>query len=130
MNKEQNMINITVDAPTHKAYVRIDTIDCPMGPIGQSFQVIKATRAVWNIAIMDRDSRSSGMCSPSNMTHVCGLKEAKEFVESFRDNLIQAYEQQKPMVLTSASLIQEDLELLVSVIMFYSNCRYSIHLKP
>lgn len=130
MNKEQNMINIAVGAPTHKAYVRIDTIDCPLGPIGPSFRMINAIKAVRNIAIMDRDSRSSAVCSPSNMTFVCGLKEAKEFVESFRDNLTQAYEQQKPMVLTSASLIQEDLELLVSVIMFYSNCRYSIHLKP
>ena len=124
------MINITVGAPTHKAYVRIETIDCPMGPIGHCFRMINAIKAVRNIAIIVGDSRSTGMCGPSTMTFLCGLKEAKEFVESFRDNLTQAYEHKRPMVLTSASLIQEDLELLVSVIMFYSNCRYSIHLKP
>lgn len=131
MNKEQNMINIAVGSPTPpRAYVRVDEItELNYNEIRANFRTINAIKAVRNIALMDRDSRSA-VCSPSQLLPLTGLKEAKDFVESFITNLVTAVMAGKPMVLTSSCISQENLELLVSVIMFHSNCRYSIHIKP
>ena len=125
MNKEQNMINIAVGSPTQpRAYVRVDEIT-----IRENFRTINAIKAVRSIALMDRDSRSA-VCSPAQLLPLTGLKEAKDFVESFITNLANAQGAGKPMVLTSSCISQENLELLVAVIMFHSNYRYSIHIKP
>jgi hypothetical protein len=78
---------------------------------------------------MDRDLRSD-VCSPAQLLPLIGLKEAKDFVESFVANLANAADRGKPMIVTSDTMSQENLELLVSVIMFHSNYRYSIHIKP
>jgi hypothetical protein len=125
MNKEQNMINIAVGSPTQpRAYVRVDEITNR-----ENFRMINAIKAVRSIALMDRDSRSA-VCSPAQLLPLIGLKEAKDFVESFVANLANAAVARKPMIVTSDTMSQENLELLVSVIMFHSNCRYSIHIKP
>jgi hypothetical protein len=126
MNKEQNMINIVVGSPTPpRAYVRVDEITNR----DENFRMINAIKAVRSIALMDRDSRSA-VCSPAQLLPLIGLKEAKDFVESFVANLANAADIGKPMIVTSDTMSQENLELLVSVIMFHSNCRYSIHIKP
>jgi hypothetical protein len=126
MNKEQNMINIAVGSPTPpRAYVRVDEITNR----DENFRMINAIKAVRSIALMDRDSRSA-VCSPAQLLPLIGLKEAKDFVESFVANLTSGALLGKPMIVTSDTMSQENLELLVSVIMFHSNCRYSIHIKP
>ena len=125
MNKEQNMINIAVGSPTPpRAYVRVDEIT-----VRENFRTINAIKAVRSIALMDRDSRSA-VCSPAQLLPLTGLKEAKDFVESFITNLVNAQGAGEPMIVTSDTISQENLELLVSVIMFHSNCRYSTHIKP
>lgn len=131
MNKEQNMINIAVGSPTQpRAYVRVDEISAAnYNEIRTNFRTINAIKAVRNIALMDRDSRSA-VCSPAQLLPLTGLKEAKDFVESFITNLVTAADAGKPMIVTSDTMSQENLEFLVSVIMFHSNCRYSIHIKP
>jgi len=131
MNKEQNMINITVGSPTQpRAYVRVDEItQLNYKEIRANFRTINAIKAVRNIALMDRDSRSA-VCSPSQLQPLTGLKEAKDFVESFITNLVTAVTAGKPMIVTSDTISQDNLELLVAMIMFHSNCRYSTHIKP
>ena len=130
MNKEQNMINIAVGSHTQpRAYVRVDEITQLNNEIRENFRTINAIKAVRNIALMDRDSRSA-VCSLSRLLPLTELKEAKDFVESFITNLVTAVMAGKPMVLTSDTISQENLELLVAVIMFHSNCRYSTHIKP
>ena len=116
MNKEQNMINISVGSPASpRAYVRVDEIyPSNYNEIRANFRMINAIKAVRSIALLP----------------LVGLKEAKDFVELFITNLATAADAGKPMIVTSDTISQENLELLVSVIMFHSNCRYSTHIKP
>ena len=118
------MINIAVGSPAQpRAYVRVDEITAPSyGEISANFRTINAIKATRKFALMW--PLSSGMQS------LCGLKEAKDFVESFITNLANAANAGKPMVLTSGTMSQENLEMLVAVIMLHSNCRYCIHIKP
>ena len=134
--KEQNMINMSVGNPTHNAYVRIENINrtlgninCTLGPINENSRKINAIKAVRNIALMDRDSRSA-TCTPTRMGFLAGLKEAKDFVESFLIPLNEAYNTGKPMVLTSDVLHQDELEMIVAVIMFNTPCRYEVYYRP
>ena len=131
MNKEQNMINISVGSPTQpRAYVRVDEItESNYNEIRANFRTINAIKAVRIIALTDRDSRSA-VCGPAQLLPLTGLKEAKDFVESFITNLVTATRDGKPMIVTSDTISQENLELLVAIIMFHSNCRYSTHIKP
>ena len=127
--KEQNMINMSVGNPTHNAYVRIENITCPLGAINEKTRKINAIKAVRNIALMDRDSRSA-VCSPTRMGFLNGLKEAKDFVESFLTKLNEAYNTDKPMIVTSDVLHQDELEMIVAVIMFNTPCRYEVYYRP
>ena len=128
-HKEQNMINMTVGNPTHNAYVRIENITCPLGPINEKTRKINAIKTIRNIACMDRDSRSAA-CSPTRMEFLTGLKEAKYFVESVLTLLNEAYDAGKPMIMTSDVLYQDDLEMIVAVIMFNTPCRYDVYYRP
>ena len=127
--KEQNMINMTVGNLTQNAYVCIDNITCPLGAINEKTRKINAIKAVRNIALMDRDLRSA-TCTPTRMGFLAGLKEAKDFVESFLTLLDKAYEASEPMVLTSDVLHQDELEMIVAVIMFNTPCRYDVYYRP
>ena len=124
------MINMTVGNPTHNAYVRIENITCPLGPINEKTRKINAIKAVRYIALMDRDARSATCCTPTRMAFLVSLKEAKDFVESFLTLLDKAYEAGTPMVLTSDVLIQDELEMIVAVIMFNTPCRYEVYYRP
>ncbi len=129
--KEQNMISMTVGNPTHNAYVRIDTITCPMGKINEYTRKINAIKAIRNIALMDVDSRNaSSMGATSNLEFLAGLVESKNFVESFLDRLNEAHDAGVPMTLTSDTLRQDELEMIVAVIMFNTPCRYDVYYKP
>ena len=127
--KEQNMINMTVGNPTHNAYVRIENITCPLGAINEKTRKINAIKAVRNIALMDHGSRSA-ICSPTRMGFLNSLKEAKDFVESFLTKLNEAYNTDKPMIVTSDVLHQDELEMIVAVIMFNTPCRYDVYYRP
>lgn len=138
--KEQNMISMTVGNPTYNAYVRIENITCPMGKINEKTRIINAIKAIRNIAFMDVDSclTKERAFSPSyeyntnvsNLGFLTGLKEAKDFVESFLTRLNEAHDTGMPMVLTSDVLRQDQLEMLVAVIMFNTPCRYDVYYRP
>lgn len=127
--KEQNMISMTVGNPTHNAYVRIDNITCPLGTINEKTRKINAITTIRSIALMDRGSRTIA-CSPTRMGFLNGLKEAKDFVESFLARLNEAYDTDKPMIMTSDTLRQDELEMIVAVIMFNTPCRYDVYYRP
>lgn len=128
--KEQNMISMTVGNPTYNAYVRIENI-CPMGKINENSRLINAIKAIRHIAFMDVDSRNANsMGATSNLAFLAGLKEAKDFVEPFLARLNEAYNTDKPMILTSDTLRQDELEMIVAVIMFNTPCRYDVYYKP
>lgn len=127
--KEQNMINMSVGNPTHNAYVRIENINRTLGPINEKTRNINAIKAVRNIALMDRDSRSA-TCTPTRMGFLTDLKEAKDFVESFLARLNEAHNTGKTMILTSNILRQDELEMIVAVIMFNTPCRYEVYYRP
>ena len=129
--KEQNMISMTVGDPTYNAYVRIENITCPMGKINENTRRINAIRTIRNIALMDVDSRNSNsMGATSNLAFLVGLKEAKDFVESFLARLNEAYDTDKPMIMTSDTLRHDELEMIVAVIMFNTPCRYDVYYQP
>jgi len=123
--KEQNMISMTVGNPTYNAYVRIENI-CPMGKINENSRLINAIKAIRNIAFMDGNSRNA----KSNLGFLTGLKDAKDFVESFLARLNEAYDADKACILTSDTLRQDELEMIVAVIMFNTPCRYDVYYKP
>lgn len=136
--KEQNMINMSVGNPTHNAYVRIENINRTLGSLGaqtaqglinEKTRNINAIKAVRNIALMDRDSRSA-TCIPTRIGFLTDLKEAKDFVESFLARLNEAHNTGKPMILTSNILRQDELEMIVAVIMFNTPCRYEVYYRP
>jgi alkylhydroperoxidase/carboxymuconolactone decarboxylase family protein YurZ len=129
--KEQNMINMTVCNLTHNAYVRIDNITCPMGKIDEKTRKINAIKAIRNIAFMDADSRrvSSSPSNVSNLVFLAGLKEAKNFVQSFLNRLNEAHDNDTAMILTSDTLQQDELEMIVAVIMFNTPCRYEVYYR-
>ena len=126
------MINMTVGNATYNAYVRIESITCPMGKINEETRRINAIKAIRNIAFMDVDScltkqRAGYNTNVSNLVFLTGLKEAKDFVESFLTRLNEAHDTGMPMILTSDVLRQDQLEMIVAVIMFNTPCRYDVY---
>ena len=127
--KEQNMINMTVGNSAHNAYVRIENI-CPMGKINEKTRKINAIRVIRNIAFMDIDSQnahSKGVTS--NLAFLTSLVEAKDFVQSFLDRLNEAHDNDTAMILTSDTLQQDELEMIVAVIMFNTPCQYEVYYR-
>ena len=125
------MINVYVGVRAHGAYVRIENIACPRGGIAGNTRKINAIKAVRTFALNDVNYIKTVFTGgTSRLEFLAGLKEAKDFVETFLTQLDIAFVRGEPMVITSDKMDQCQLEIVVSAIMIHTPCRYDVYIKP